>query len=79
MRRAAYKSVPRLSARQPRAARRHCRRRPVLELAAHAFRRPVALLASLAPSEAHAFAYCRPFRPLAGIPRAAVATAAGRR
>jgi hypothetical protein len=51
----------------------------VLELAAHARRRPVALLAPLGPSEAHEFAYCHPFHPLAEILRAAAATAAGRR
>jgi hypothetical protein len=51
----------------------------VLELAARAHRRPTALLAPLGSSEAHAFACCHPLCPLAGFPRAAVATAEPRR
>jgi hypothetical protein len=51
----------------------------VLELAAHARRRPAALLASLDPSEALALACCPALRHLTAFSRAAAATAAGRR
>jgi hypothetical protein len=59
--------------------RRHCRRRPVLELAAGPHRRPANLLASLAPSEAHAVACLPAFRPHAVVHRATTAAATSRR
>jgi hypothetical protein len=59
--------------------RRHCRRRPVLELAAGAHRRPAALVVSLGPSEAHTAACLPTSRLHAAVHRAAAVAATGRR
>jgi hypothetical protein len=67
------------AARHPEPPPRHCRRRPLLELAAGAHHRPATLVAYLGPSEAHT-ATCSPaLRVHAAIHRAAAVTAAVRR
>jgi hypothetical protein len=51
-----------------RATRRHCRRRTVLDLSAHARRRSTTLVAPPGSSVAPVLANCPASRPLAGFP-----------